>query len=113
MKYYRFWWDQQNIEHIKGIMTKLPEFQTEEDLGAWFDAHDTADYLDEMEPADQEFCVHLIQWPTRRVDLYLHSAAFTAIEGIAQRRGIPYQILIQTWLQEKLSQEAPDLLPSL
>ena len=94
-------------------MAKLPEFQSEEELISWFDTHDTADYMAEMEPADQEFPVILTQWPTRHIDLYLRSEAFSAIETGAQRRGIPYQILIQTWLQEKISQEAPELLLTL
>jgi len=38
-------------------MPKLPEFATEEELAAWVDTHDTADYLDEMEDADEVFTV--------------------------------------------------------
>jgi predicted DNA binding CopG/RHH family protein len=34
-----------------------------------------------------------------------------AIETLVERRGVPYQLLIQRWLREKLVQEAPELLP--
>lgn len=34
-----------------------------------------------------------------------------AIETLVERRGVPYQLLIQRWLCEKLVQEAPELLP--
>ena len=91
-------------------MPKLPEFQSDEELIAWFDSHDTADYLDEMEPADQEFSVIRSMFPTSPVDLRLRTDFLDAIETLAQRRGIPYQRLLQQWLQEKLAQEAPDLV---
>lgn len=91
-------------------MPKLPEFQTEKELVEWFDTHDTGSYMDELEPADQEFPVILTGWPTRPVDLRLRTDFFAAIETLAERRGIPYQLLIQRWLREKLNQEAPELL---
>ena len=91
-------------------MPKLPEFQSDEELIAWFDSHDTADYIDEMEPADQEVSVISSMFPTSPVDLRLRTDFLDAIETLAQRRGIPYQRLLQQWLQEKLAQEAPDLV---
>lgn len=91
-------------------MAKLPEFQSDEELIAWFDSHDTADYIDEMAPADQEFSVIRSMFPTSPVDLRLRTDFLDAIETLAQRRGIPYQRLLQQWLQEKLAQEAPDLV---
>ena len=92
------------------MMPKLPEFQSDEELIAWFDSHDTADYINDMEPADQEFSVTRPMFPTSPVDLRLRTDFLDAIETIAQRRGIPYQRLLQQWLQEKLAQEAPDLV---
>lgn len=91
-------------------MPKLPEFQSDEELIAWFDSHDTADYIDEMEPAGQEVSVIRSMFPTSPVDLRLRTDFLDAIETLAQRRGIPYQRLLQQWLQEKLAQEAPDLV---
>ena len=92
------------------MMPKLPEFQSDEELIAWFDSHDTADYINDMEPADQEFSVTRSMFPTSPVDLRLRTDFLDAIETLAQRRGIPYQRLLQQWLQEKLAQEAPDLV---
>ena len=92
-------------------MPKLPDFQTEEELIKWFDSHDTGPYMDEMEPTDQEFSVILTEFATRPVDLRLRADFLTAIETLAAQRGIPYQMLIQSWLREKLAQEAPNLLP--
>ncbi|MDQ3248750.1 MAG: BrnA antitoxin family protein [Chloroflexota bacterium] len=92
-------------------MPKLPDFQTEEELITWFDNHDTGSYMAEMEPADQVFPVTLTEFPTRPLDLRLRTDFLVAIETLAARRGVPYQRLIQTWLVERLNQEAPDLLP--
>ncbi|MFN8443297.1 MAG: CopG family antitoxin [Caldilineaceae bacterium] len=93
-------------------MPKLPDFQSDEELINWFDSHDTADYIDEMEPAEMDFEVIRTPFLTSPVDLRLRSDFLNAIETLAQRRGIPYQLLIQAWLQEKLSQEAPELMPT-
>ena len=38
-----------------------------------------------------------------RTDLY------AAIVTAAKRRGIPYQMLVQAWLREKVDEETPDL----
>lgn len=92
-------------------MPKLPTFQTDEELIAWVDSHDTAPYMDEMEPADQEFHFIRTEFPTRPLDVRLRTDFVAAIESLAERRGVPYQYLIQTWLLERLRQEAPDLLP--
>lgn len=92
-------------------MPKLPDFKTEDEFIAWVDNNDLGPYMDEMEPADQEFPVILTEFPTRPVDLRLRSDFLHAIETLAERRGVPYQRLMQTWLLEKLRQEAPDLVP--
>lgn len=92
-------------------MPKLPEFDTEDELAAWIDSHDTATYIDEMEDAEELFHVKRTAFPTRPIDVRLRADHLAAIEAAAARRGIPYQMLVQEWLLEKLRQEAPDLLP--
>ncbi len=91
-------------------MPKLPDFKNDEELIAWFDTHDTAPYIDEMEAADETFQVVRTQFPTRPLNMRLRTDFLAAIEALAERRGVPYQLLIQEWLLEKLSQEAPELL---
>jgi predicted DNA binding CopG/RHH family protein len=94
-------------------MPKLPTFQSDEELIDWFDNSDTFPYMDEMELADEEFSVILTEFPTRPVALRLRSDLLVAIETLAERRGVPYQRLMQTWLLDMLRQEAPDLLPQV
>lgn len=92
-------------------MKNLPNFETEEALAEWVETHDTAEYMDQMEDADVTFRVKRTQFPTRPIDVRLRSDYLAAIETVAAKRGIPYQMLVQSWLLEKLQQEAPDLLP--
>ncbi len=93
-------------------MPKLPTFQSDEELIDWFDNNDTAPYMDAMEPVDEEFSVIPTEFPTRPVDLRLRTDLLVAIETLAERRGVPYQRLIQIWLLDMLRQEVPDLLPN-
>ena len=90
-------------------MPKLPEFATEEELAALVDTHDTADYLDEMEDADEVFTVRRTRFTTKPLDVHLRTDLFAAIEEAAERRGIPYQMLVQNWLREKVLQETSEL----
>lgn len=92
-------------------MSKFPNFATEEELAAWVETHDTAPYLDDLEDADESFQVIRTRFTTRPLDVRLRSDYLAAIEALATQRGIPYQLLIQTWLLEKLQQEAPELFP--
>lgn len=92
-------------------MSKIPEFESDEETAAWFDSHDTASYMDDMEEIDEKFEVIRTSFVTRPIDVRLRSDYFEAIQAVAERKGVPYQVLVQTWLLEKLGQEAPELLP--
>ena len=92
-------------------MPKLPDFESDEAAAAWFDSQDTAPYMDDMEETDEKFEVIRTVFVTWPVDVRLRSDYLEAIQKAAERKGVPYQILVQSWLIEKLSQEAPDLLP--
>lgn len=96
-------------------MSKLPEFKTEEEFVAWVDSHDLAPYMDEMEEVEPPFDIsnlRLTKFSTKPIDVRWRTEYIDAIEAAAERRGIPYQMLVQEWLLEKLNQEEPDLLPA-
>ncbi len=67
--------------------------------------------MDDMEEAGEKFEVARTAFVTRPMDVRLRSDYFEALQAVAERKGVPYQILVQTWLLEKLNQEAPELLP--
>ncbi len=91
-------------------MPKLPEFKNDDDAAAWFDGHDSAVYMEGMKEADKTFEVTRTSFATRPMDVRLRSDHLEAIQTVAERKGMPYQTLVQSWLLEKLIQEAPDLL---
>jgi predicted DNA binding CopG/RHH family protein len=91
-------------------MTKLPNFATEQDAAEWFATHDTAPYLDALEEVEEPIPVTRSRPTKRPVGLRIRSDYLEAVKQVAERKGIPYQTLIQMWLVEKLRQEAPELL---
>jgi predicted DNA binding CopG/RHH family protein len=91
-------------------MPKLPKFVNDEETAVWFDTHDTSPYMDDLEEAEEKFEVIRTSFATRPMDVRLRSDHLDAIQKVAERKGVPYQILVQDWLLEKLNQEAPDLV---
>ena len=90
-------------------MSAMPKFETEEELAGWVDTHDTAAFLDEMEDVEEVFVVKRTHFATKPLDVRLRTDLYAAIIAAAERRGIPYQMLVQAWLREKVTQETPDL----
>lgn len=88
----------------------MPDFNNEEDLAAWVASHDTSELMDVLEEITDEFEVVRTRFSTKPLDVRLRTEYLEAIEELAERQGLPYQALIQRWLLEKLSQEAPDLV---
>jgi predicted DNA binding CopG/RHH family protein len=92
-------------------MSKLPKFESDEALIAWFEENDTAPYMDDMEESEEKFEVIRTSFATKSLDVRWRADYLDAIQTVAERKGIPYHHLIQSWLLEKLKQEAPDLVP--
>ncbi|RLC60129.1 MAG: hypothetical protein DRI80_11380 [Chloroflexota bacterium] len=93
-------------------MSEIPSFKSDAEAAAWFDTHDTASYMDDLEQVQERIQVTRTRKrpPRKAVGLRLRVDHLEAIKQVAERKGIPYQTLIQMWLVEKLRQEAPDLL---
>jgi predicted DNA binding CopG/RHH family protein len=93
-------------------LDKLPEFKDDAEAVAWFDTHDTSPYMDSLEPVQERLqVVRTHRRPPRKpVGLRLRVDYLEAIKQVAERKGIPYQTLIQMWLAERLREEAPDLM---
>lgn len=93
-------------------MPQIPKFKNDEEAAIWFDTRDTAVYLEDMEDVELSFDVERTLFPTKPMEVRLRVDYHEAIQQVAERNGISYQMLVQRWLLEKLSQEAPDLMPS-
>ena len=87
-------------------MNDMPEFKDDEEAAVWFDTHDTVEHMQIMEAAEIPFKVARTNFPTRPVDIRVCSDYLDAIQQLAERQGVPYQMLVQRWLLEKLNQEA-------
>lgn len=88
----------------------MPNFDNEEELAAWVASHDTSKLMDALEEITDEFEVVRTRFSTKPLDVRLRTEYLEAIEELAERQGLPYQALVQRWLLERLSQEAPDLV---
>ena len=88
---------------------EFPKFSSDQELADWIDTHDISEYMDSLEVVAEEIKVQ--RTPHESVGLDLNPKDLDAIKRVAKTKGIPYKILIQNWLTEKLRQEAPDLLP--
>ncbi len=88
----------------------MPDFNNEEELAAWVASHDTSELMDVLKEITDEFEVVRTRFSTKPLDVRLRTEYLEAIEELAERQGLPYQALVQRWLLEKLSQEAPDLV---
>jgi len=66
--------------------------------------------MHQLEEVAEEIRVVRSHPAKKPIGLRLRSDYLKAIKQVAERKGIPYQTLIQMWLVEKLRQEAPELL---
>jgi predicted DNA binding CopG/RHH family protein len=103
--------EKKQVKRRRKQMAKLSKFESDEALITWFEENDTAPYMDDMEESDEEFKVIRTIFVTKPLDVRWRADYLTAIQTLAERKGVPYHRLIQSWLLEKLRQEAPDLVP--
>ena len=89
---------------------ELPKFSSEKELAEWIDSHDTSAYIDDLEVVAEEIPIRRTPLVNETLGLLLNPNELDAIKRVAERKGISYRTLIQTWLIEKLQQEGADLL---
>ena len=83
-------------------MSKLPAFTNDQEAAEWFATHDTSPYMNQLEEVTEGIGVVRSHPAKKPVGLRLRSDYLKAIKQVAERKGIPYQTLIQMWLMEKL-----------
>ena len=80
----------------------VPRFRTEAEERAFWESHDSADYVDWRE-------ARVVRMPnlkpsTTAISLRLPIGLLERIKIAANKRDVPYQSLIKTWLAEKVDQ---------
>ncbi|MCK9514652.1 MAG: BrnA antitoxin family protein [Ottowia sp.] len=79
---------------------KIPAFHSEAQERAFWEAHDSTDYVDWS--TAQRAVLPNLKPTTRTISLRLPQHMLDSIKVAANARDVPYQSLIKIWLQEKL-----------
>ena len=78
----------------------VPKFASVAEEKAFWESHDTTDYLDWSKA--REAALPNLKPTTRTISLRLPQHLLDSLKVAANARDVPYQSLIKVWLQEKL-----------
>ncbi len=81
----------------------LPEFATEAEERAFWESHDSTDYVDWSKAARVRF--PNLKPSTKSISLRLPQSLLDEIKIAANKRDVPYQSLIKVWLSERVRSE--------
>lgn len=88
---------------MKKKLKPIPQFKSESDERRFWETHDSTDYLDWSKAQRVQF--PNLKLTTTAISLRLPVGTLDRIKVAANRRDVPYQSLIKTWLSEKLAAE--------
>ena len=77
-----------------------PKFTNEAEERAFWETHDSSDYLDWSKV--QNVALPNLKPTTKTISLRLPQHLLDSIKAAASARDVPYQSLIKVWLKEKL-----------
>ncbi|MDP6566560.1 MAG: BrnA antitoxin family protein [Alphaproteobacteria bacterium] len=78
----------------------IPAFKTEAEERAFWETHDSSDYVDWSKAEPARFAN--LKPSTKAISLRLSVDLLERIKIAANKRDVPYQSLIKTWLSEKI-----------
>jgi predicted DNA binding CopG/RHH family protein len=78
----------------------VPKFSSEAQERAFWEAHDSTEYLDWTKATS--IVLPNLKPTTKTISLRLPQHLLDSIKAAANARDVPYQSLIKVWLQEKL-----------
>lgn len=87
----------------RAIAAAPPAFASEADERAFWEAHDTADYLDWSGAARVQF--PNLKPSTATISLRLPEGMLDELKMLANQRDVPYQSLLKIFLAERLAAE--------
>ena len=94
----------------KNDSSKVPTFAKEEQAADWFAAHETAPYMDGLQKVTEKIPIRRTRSTSKGVSVRVSANELKAIKEVADRKGVPFEVMVRKWLLERLRQEAPDLL---
>lgn len=80
----------------------IPRFSSEAQERAFWETHDSTDYLDWSKA--QKVTLPNLRPTTKTISLRLPQHLLDGIKAAANARDVPYQSLIKVWLKEKVHQ---------
>lgn len=80
-----------------------PEFETEAEERAFWESHDSSEYVDWRQAKSARF--PNLKPTTKTISLRLPTGLLERIKIEAHKRDVPYQSLIKTWLSEHLDRD--------
>ncbi len=81
-------------------LKKIPQFDDEAQERAYWETHDSSDYLDWS--IARKVALPNLKPTTKTISLRLPQHLLDSLKVAANARDVPYQSLIKVWLQEKL-----------
>ena len=84
---------------MKKTIKDIPQFETEAEEQAFWETHDSTEYLDWSQA--QSVVFSNLKPTTQTISLRLPKHLLDSIKSAANARDVPYQSLIKVWLQEK------------
>lgn len=104
---------------IKKSKKTLPDFKSAEEEARYWDKHSVTEHLDELEEIDDLFIlsprlVETIRERTKKklISLRLPNWQIEKSRQIAKKKRMPYQTLMQKWINDGLRGEALAILQS-
>jgi predicted DNA binding CopG/RHH family protein len=85
-----------------GKLKKIPEFKTEAEERAFWESHDSSDYVDWDRAQSASFA--RLKPSTKTISLRLPESLLDRIKIEANKRDMPYQSLIKAWLADDVDQ---------
>jgi predicted DNA binding CopG/RHH family protein len=80
---------------------KIPDFKSLEEAAEYWDSHSFADHIEDTEPVEIE-----VSLTRRRIMLEIDSDILEKLKKIANKKKKGYDKLINSWIREKIIQEA-------
>jgi len=84
-------------------LKKIPEFRTEAEEKAFWESHDSTNYVDWSRARPASF--PNLKPSTKTISLRLPEALLDRLKIEANKRDMPYQSLIKVWLAEVLDDQ--------
>jgi predicted DNA binding CopG/RHH family protein len=84
-------------------MKKIPEFKNEGEERAFWQEHDSAEFIDWSQA--ERLVLPKLKPSVRRISLRLPESMLEELKLLASKRDIPYQSLLKMFLAERIEKE--------